>query len=442
MSILDYTSSLLGPVAYKLLRLDVFGRLRWLHRVNQWPLEKRAEWRLERLGDMLEFCWQKVPFYREFWGDHNLSFQRPKSIDELEAYPVLTKDVFKENAERIKSEDFDSIRKKLNSTGGTTGVPLQYYQDIENWILYQAFTMWGWGQSGYRYGDPVGIIAGYSLIPQNPGLKDRFRYGLDRKLALSGVHMDKELAASYQNKLKDYGARYIYGYPSVLSLFASRLRELELTLPKLRGIITTAEMLLPQYRQNIEDGLNCTVWDQYGCNDGGVMSHECTQHNGHHYNDLFAILQVDEADNNDIGRMLITNLWNRSMPFVRYENGDRIALSKEPCPCNQRFPLISKVEGRTADIITFPNGRSLAGPALTLIFRNMKIDGWQVVQRAADALEVRIISREEIADEDATYIRDVLKNHAGEGVTVEVKRVDELWKTKSGKLKPVWIEHC
>jgi phenylacetate-CoA ligase len=432
---------LICPIVFNYLGLDFFGRLEWLNGTMHWSKENRAIWRLKRLGDILEFCWEHVPFYREFWGDHGVSVERPCSFEDLEAYPILTKDLIKCNWERIKSDILRSIPHKLNSTGGTTGSPLKYYQDLRVWAFNQAFNLWGWGQAGYSFGDPVGVIAGYSLIPRSLKLSDRFRYLLERKLTLSGVHMDKALAMEYHRKLNIFEARYLYGYPSAISLFASYLKQEGLRLPHVRAIITTAEMLQPHYKKNIEETLGCPVWDHYGCNDGGIMSYECSLHKGYHYNDLLVIVEIHQKNPNGSGRLLITNLWNRSMPFIRYENGDSVSLSRYPCPCGQPFPLIKSVEGRTADILTFSNGRNLSGPALTLIFRDMEIDGWQVVQRAKNMIEISILSSGGIKQEEYNYIRKVFETHVGENVKVKVSSVSELKATASGKLKPVWIDY-
>ena len=79
-------------------------------------------------------------------------------------------------------------------------------------------------------------------------------------------------------------------------------------------------------------------------------------------------------------------------------------------------------------------------PALTLIFQEMKIDGWQVVKTGPDSLDVRICCSGEILPEDKAHILRVLRNHAGDTVRIAVIRVDHLCLSSAGKLKPVWSE--
>ena len=152
---------------------------------------------------------------------------------------------------------------------------------------------------------------------------------------------------------------------------------------------------------------------------------------GFHYNDLQAILEA-ETTTRDSGSLLITNLWNRSTPFIRYEIGDVVELSDHPCPCGAPFPLITKILGRTADILTFADGTSLNGPALTLIFQHMKIDGWQVVQKTPTLLEVRLCSPE-IPQSYTDHIRTIMRGYLSQDVTIAVKRVERARGHRSGK---------
>ncbi|MDH5811889.1 MAG: hypothetical protein QE160_06460 [Candidatus Verstraetearchaeota archaeon] len=252
--------------------------------------------------------------------------------------------------------------------------------------------------------------------------------------------MDRVLAKKYHRMLLKYGAKFLYGYPSVLFLLGKFLAEEGLTLPTLKAVVTTGEMLLPHYRRSIEKTLGCPVFDNLGCNDGGFESYECKEHKGFHYNDLQAILEVEDCLSVGESRLLITNLWNKSTPFIRYENGDLVTLSKVPCACGSPFPKISSIRGRTADILTFQNGRSLSGPALTLIFGEMEIDAWQIVQTGPNRIEVRILCREGLNPKYVAHIRRILSYHLSDDIEVDIKRVEKLELTKAGKWKPIWKE--
>lgn len=441
MSITSWGFQAVATLVYKAYGLDMFSRYKWLRRTLTWSPQERQQWRLRRLGDILEYAWDHVPFYREYWGDHGVEFFRPRSIEELQRYPILEKNVFRANGANISPDNLSSIRYRNAHTGGTTGQPVHYRRDLEQWTLNEAFHLWGWTQLGYIFGDPVGVIAGGSLIPERRSFEGRLRGWMHRRLFLYGVAMDQAIARDYHGKLIKHGAKFLYGYPSVLYLFGKHLVEQGLSLPGLKAVVTTAEMLQPQYRKGIESTLGCRVFNNLGGNDGGYESYECQLHKGLHYNDLQSVLEMDSQVTRGEGRLLITNLWNRSTPFIRYEIGDLVSLESNLCACGAPFPLISSIRGRTADILTFANGRSLSGPALTLIFGGMDIDGWQVVQTGPNRLEVRMCAMSELRPDDVKHVETILGRYLSGEVELLIKRVDKLQTTKAGKWKPIWREN-
>ncbi len=440
MDIRKLFSLCLARAVYAAGRLPVFERLEWMRQANDWPPSERERWRIERLSKIVEFAWHHVPFYREWWGDHGLVYRPFRHLDELQSYPVLTKELYRANYLRLRPDNLKFIRHMSKHSGGTTGQPIHYLQDLEQWALMEAFHIYAWSLAGYRFGDPVGVIAGGSLLPGRITLKGLLRTLMLRRLFLFGVYMDKPLALEYHRRLERFKIEFLYGYPSALFLFSRFLAEEGLTLSRLRAVITTAELLQPRYRQGIESALGCPVFNDLGCNDGGYESYECHLHQGLHYNDLQSVLEVRNAHPGLPGELLITNLWNRSTPFIRYVTGDIITLGDSHCPCGCRLPLISSVVGRTADILTFSNGRSLSGPALTLIFGRMEIDGWQVVQTAPNAVEVHVVTPGTLREEYRKEIEHVFRYHLGGEVHLEIKRVGQLAKTPGGKLKPIWNE--
>jgi phenylacetate-CoA ligase len=386
---------------------------------------------------VLEFAWKNVPFYREFWSGHGCQWRPLRHLDELEAYPILRKELFRQNWEKVRPADLRLIPHIPKHTGGSTGRPVHYLLDKQQWALMQAFQFWGWSLTGYSFGDPIGVLTVGSLMPDRITLSERTRRVIERRLFLFGVHMDRNLARDYHRRLEQYGAQYLYGYPSILYVFSKHLKQEGLRLPKIRAVVTTAEMLLPYYRQGIEEGLGCPVFDDYGCNDGGFESFECARHKGMHYNDFQSILQV-EGNPGGTGTLLVTNLWNRSTPFIRYENGDRVKLAAAGCPCGARFPLIESVEGRTADLLQFANGQTFVCPPH--LFGDMQIDGWQVVQTTPSKVEVRLAKSGAMDRDYLARVEQVMRHHLDSAIEIEVKHVQQLSLTQAGKLKPVWSE--
>jgi len=447
-TILKNLNNELLHLAYLANGFNVKSQYRWLVTTLSWTPSMRKEWRLNMLNQIIDYAWKHVAFYRIFWSDHGIKRRPLKSIEELQVYPILRKDVFIKNHVRIMSDNLINIKHIKKCSGGTTGKPINYLVDKEQWSLMQAFHWWGWSLAGYKIGDKVGILAGGSLIQEATTLQTRARLFLERRLFLHAVNIDEVVARDYHHRLEKYGAKFLYGYPSYLYMFAMYLKNEHLRLPSIKAVITTSEILLPKYRRTIEEVFKCSVYDDYGCNDGGVQSYECTKHQGLHYNDLQSILDVNGEENDNFGKLVITNLWNKSMPFVRYENGDIVELSKSLCDCMSPFPIIKKVEGRTYDLIHFGNGQNLSGSTLVHIMghveanekTNSSILEYQAVQTKKNVLELRIRTETILKSEAIKYINVVFYRYFKPEIELIIKVVGELEKTNSGKLKFIWTQ--
>lgn len=440
MKIVSLFAKMISPPIFRIMGIDIFSYRRWLEDAEKWTLQERNAWRLQRLGDLIEHCWDHVPFYRELWSEHGVKIRRPRSLEDLAEFPVVSRDKFREYRDRIVADNLKTIPYKTDSTGGTTGSPLIYNHDLALHALRYGFVLIGWHFARYNYGDEVCTIAGGSLIPGQSTLRNRARNWLERNHGVSCVGMNDQVAQSCKNMIQRYRPVIIQGYPSMIAEFCDVIKQKNYSFRSLKAVITTAEMLYPHYRKQIEDTLGVPVFDHYGCNDGGLLSYECEHHNGFHYNDLESVIEVIEPDAAGSGPLVITNLWNRSMPFVRYENGDQIALSKDQCTCGRVYPLIKSVDGRTGDILRFANGRSLGAPGLTLIFQKLPIDGWQVVQTGVNSLDVRIKTSNKLSCDEEQYIYKIIHHHLSPDVAININYVSHLATTSRGKLKPVFVE--
>jgi phenylacetate-CoA ligase len=233
---------------------------------------------------------------------------------------------------------------------------------------------------------------------------------------------------------------FIYGYPSSIYLLADYCLRNNIQELSFKAVFCTAEVLLPKYRQVIESVFNCKVYNQYGSYDGGVQALECEEHCGFHISAEKVIVEIvdDEGnivENGKTGRIIVTDLHNYAMPFIRYEVGDIGALSNKACPCGRDLPLLQSLQGRTSDIIKLSNGVTLAGPAVTLIFKDCNVKQYQLVQTDHNKLLVNIVKGENYSEADEKYFMGILKHHAGSGVSISVEYLDTIPLTQAGKYR-------
>jgi phenylacetate-CoA ligase len=447
---MEYTwiaKHLIYPLGGLVLSINVTRYLDMLEESQWWTEEKIITLQENKLRNLLEHAYHKVPYYNRIFKESGLLNRQCIGIGDLCKLPILTKALIRDNFEDIKALDINKYKPMANATGGSTGAPLKYFISKDLVAINWAGTYRGWGWAGYKLGDKRITLGGSSLVPNSkPTVLQIARQKLERNMPLTAVSLDSEKCSNYIRLIRKYNPQYIYGYPSAIYLLAEHCRIHGIEDISFDAVFSTAEMLLPQYRELIEDQFGCRVFDMCGSYDGGAQAMECEEHNGFHISAEKVIVEIVDDDGNPVepgrtGRIIVTDLHNYAMPFIRYENGDIGSLSNEQCPCGRGLPLLESLEGRTADIIRLSNGTSITGPAVTLIFKGCNVKQYQLVQTSHNQLVVNIVKGENYSEADECHFMRVLKHHAGDGVSVNVNYCDTIPVTRAGKYRFI-INQC
>lgn len=428
------------PVTDRIMHINICKHIKLIGKMDKWSRDEIICWQNEKLQEIIKHCYNNVFYYRKIFEERGLTPKDIQTIDDLTKLPMVDKGIIKNNYNAFLASNIKDIRAKINSTGGTSGEPFRYHFDWDYWSAIYAYNLRSWGFAGYKYGDRVLFFGGSSLVPaQKANLINRIRYFVERKYLLSAVHLSKENMEEYTLLINKIQPQFIHGYPSSLSIFAKYIRKYKKLSFKPKAIFVTAEMLCPYYRNLIEEVFNCPVFDQYGCRDGGIGATECEMHWGLHIAPELSIVEFIKngrpVSSGKTGEIVVTNLWNYSLPFIRYKTGDLGKPTNRICQCGCSLPLIDSLEGRATDILTFSNGISLSGPALTLIFKDLPVDKYQIIQPQRDKVIVNLVKGKAFTSKDLKYIRDIFNAHVGPGVVVDFNFVNKIPLTKSGKLR-------
>jgi phenylacetate-CoA ligase len=177
------------------------------------------------------------------------------------------------------------------------------------------------------------------------------------------------------------------------------------------------------------------VYDYYGCGEVNSIAYQCERRDGYHLVDEKIILESTALGEDDPtsggGRVLLTDLSNFAFPFIRYENGDFVERSAEPCACGRGLGRLARVIGRVHDFIVTTSGDLLAGEFFPHLFKWVDhVKQFQVVQERLG--EVRVLVVVESGFDDAFLIAK-LREYLGSAMRIDVERVDEIPKTAAGK---------
>ena len=239
---------------------------------------------------------------------------------------------------------------------------------------------------------------------------------------------------------------FLLSMPSNLEFLASLLQESGQRLPELRVIQAVGESLTPDVRQRIETGFGVPVKNLYSTTEVGYMASPCPSGHGLHVHSENFLAEVLDADNNpclpgQTGRLVLTTLHNFLAPFLRYEILDDVTLAPGACPCGRGLPLWTQVAGRRHPFLHLPNGRRKSSIGITLGIRQVgACHQFQIIQRAADHVVLRVVPDKTWQADHAERMRQVVRSEFESEIRVDVEERPFLDRPAGGKLKIVLIE--
>ncbi|MDD3247660.1 MAG: phenylacetate--CoA ligase family protein [Methanosarcina sp.] len=409
---------------------------------SQWkPYSDQKKDQENQLKHMISFAYKNVPYYHKLFNKLKLDSYDIRTTEDLEKLPILTKDIIKQNFEDLKPVNLDSMKYYVNSTGGSTGTPLQFrllkYDRFFNGVsLYR-----GWGYAGYELGDKMVFLAGSSLDVGSKSFIVKKAHEISRNIRkLSSFDMSTQDMQQYAKVINSFKPEFIRGYPSSINFFANFLDENKIDIITPHAILTTAEKSIPSIQKNIKNIFGCDVYDAYGLNDGGLGAYECSEHNGLHIDTERSIMEIVDDEGlqleNGVGKILATSLHNYAMPFIRYDTGDMGHIVDDICGCGRGSKLLKEVIGRSADILLTPEGKHVHGYFILYIFWDYGegIKEYQVIQEKIDKLVIKIVAENKLNEAQLDGIREIIRSKS-EGWEVEFRFVDKIERTRAGKYK-------
>ncbi len=439
-----YPSLVRGVIypAYRGLRGDrLISFLEELEK-NQWlpPGEiDDIQWR--RLETLLSQAIRWVPYYQDAFRRSGVKPEDIQSPADFRKVPLLAKETIRAAGSLMISKD-PMRRGDASSTGGTTGEPLRFYVDASAGQIRRANTIRGYRRAGIDIGDRHAVLWGMPLdVPFRERLADAAKNYFNNHCYLSTFDMSDAAMLRYASRLRSFKPHLITAYPSALALFAGFCRSRGVADIRPRAIVSSGEQLFESQREIIEAVFGCRVFDRYGSLEFGNVAHECGEHRGLHVmNDLYYVEILAEngepANDGEVGEIVVTDLLNLYMPFIRYRTGDLAVSTRRVCPCGSGFPLLDRVEGRLFDEILTPAGKRVSGQFWSWLSCAVPgIRRFQIEQREASGVVFRFVPGPDWRDEHERDLEKKIKANFGESFRVAFAKVEEIPLTRSGKSK-------
>jgi len=392
---------------------------------------------------LLSHCFQRVPFYRERLlraGIRRESDFRPEALVNL---PPLGKEDIQDNSDALLSQAVPRGDWEENSSGGSTGNPVNLIQD-RNYREEALATSWVSDlMQGWRFGHRRALLWG---SPKDVGLLNRLGWRISKYLHNENLYDSFDMGVprmeSFHRHLSRFRPDVIVAYSSSACLLAQFLSERRLRpgYPS-TSIISSAETLTDAMRASIMDCFGVPVYNRYGTREAGTVASECEKHCGLHLHMLDHYLEVVDFETgrpvwDRPGRVLITLLTNYAMPLLRYDIGDVGVLTHEPCPCGRETLVLKQLLGRVSDFITSPAGRLVHGEYFTHAFYGHRgIRQFQFVQEARAQYTVRIVKAADFNPADIADIKEDILAVLGRDAELRFEFPETIAPMASGKFR-------
>ncbi|WMM26128.1 AMP-binding protein [Tissierella sp. MB52-C2] len=421
----------------------------------------------KRLHKIVSYARQNSPYYKELYnniGDEfELSELPPTNKKELMSHfdDWSTDRSIKLSDINEFMKDLDNIGRKFNedylvfTTSGSTGDPLVMLCDRNtNNIMggistTRAFARKQDLKAFLKAGKKtIGVFATGGFYLGNSSVRSRL-LAMPWKKKQMDVTSALLPISQIVDELNAFQPAMLGGYPTILELLIDEQKCGRLRINPVI-IMTGGEYLSNHLRERLSEVFQCYVQTNYSCTEGGTIACECTEQH-FHINDDWVIIEPVDKDNKPVpngvqsDKILLTNLYNYTQPFIRYEVTDRVVIHHEPCVCGNGSPWLT-IEGRVDDIVTFlEDGKEIkiAPLAIYAILKEIhEIQRFQIVAYKDNKIELRINpiyghSKEEVFEYACSALRKFLASHGIHHVEISLSTEEPKQHPKSGKFKHV-----
>jgi phenylacetate-CoA ligase len=408
---------------------------------NQWLSADEIEalqW--DKLKRLIDHCWREVPYYQRTWKALGITPSDLRSLTDYKSLPTLEKAEIRENFEDLHAQSWRG-RLLYKSTGGSTGEPLRFGYTRESYERRLAVMWRGYGWAGARMGRRTLFLWGGGI--GNPTWLERtkerlYHLAFNRRM-LDVFRMSESGMHEYADAIRRFQPDIIVGYAGPLHQLAVWMTKTGQRAARPKAILSAAESLEEYQRTTIESAFGCPVYNTYGCREFMLIASQCGLCGELHVSADHLLVELCQsrtaADGQETGDIVITDLHNWGMPLLRYRNGDMATRAPHRAhSCAIGLPTLQRIEGRTLDMLLTRDGRLLPGEFFPHLLKDVPgVVRYQVIQERLDAFTLLVVPAGEFGVDQENSIRAELAKVLGSGTALEIRRVDDIPLTPSGK---------
>jgi len=380
------------------------------------------------LCDILSYTLSHSAWYKKQLGNHGAL--------KLPDFPVMNKTLLNEHYDEIFVSDYRNVKTHSMHTSGSTGIPFTVVQNLEKRDRHIADLKYFGELAGYKDHDPLCYLRAKPTATQEEQREQNI-------WQLDICNLSRENLVKYYHTMVDKHCTALMAYPSTLDTAVTMWSQLFTNESNIKTIISTSETLTTEVREKLKTffGDDVRITARYSNTEQGVLGQEFEEDkyviNWASY--FIEILKMDSdepAAEGELGRIVVTDLYNLAFPLIRYDTGD---VAKMVYP-EKGLPYLENLYGRRMDLIYDTDG-GVVSPFL--LCRTMRlttgIEQWQFIQRGTKEYGIRVAVTNG-KNPDLTKEIEMFKDTLGKDADITVEYVNEIPVLNSLKRKLIVSE--
>ena len=383
----------------------------------------------KQLKCILDYSCQNVDFYKPY-----------REYGSIEDFPVINKSLIREYESCFLASGYNKEKLFKEVTSGSTGTPLVIFQDIVKRNRARADTIVFSEFSGYQFGTKLYYSRVWNTINRKSALQAKLQnIVMQDSDKLSDNDLDRFLSILESDRSKK---SVLIFASSLVALYQYALRRDSKPHAKIECFITMSESLPENVRKGVEKLFNTVVVSRYSDCECGIIAQQCPHSTEYHVNTgsfYVEILKIDSdkpAKEGEMGRIVVTDLYNYAMPLIRYDTGD-VGIYSSHSECGNGAKVLTRVDGRRIDCIYSTKG-DLLSPYVIIntMWDFLELKQYQFIQIGKNDYVLKLNAQPGAVIREQKLL-DVIKNYVGFDANIILEYVEEIPLLASGKRKQV-----
>lgn len=315
-------------------------------------LEDRQGFVFQQMKSIVNFAYQKVPAYKDYYNKQGFHPGSLLSFDDITKIPLTSKSILSQYP--IEERSFQKSGRYVVNTGGSSGTPFNFYIEPDSMGHEWAHMHTIWSKLGFNASDLKLVFGGRSNI------KELVDYDVVRNSFAFDLYADyKDIAIKLKKILQKYQVKYLHGYPSSIYDFAIFCKEQdnelrEMLAKQLKGAFMGSEFPHPHYRALIEEVFNIDTVSWYGHTERSVLAYE--KNEKFVYEPFQTYGYAEEVNTDGKIELVATSYYNQASPLIRYNTNDEITETIIEGGILQSFKMKG---GRSGEFVVDRDGKKI-----------------------------------------------------------------------------------